>query len=189
MHGLFFDVQPKPGHMPHYFDHVNRLKPILAAHEGLHFLDRYRPRDDHDALLSHQLWADEAAIARWRADSTHRASQSAGRRIHFDGYRIRVGEMVMHLAQGMPAAMDDLPDGRLLLVVYGDEDGRGDLGAARIYDSVNHPGQWVALAEAQAGGAVAALARQAMSDGARAARIFAIVRDYTLTDRAEAPLP
>ena len=105
MHGLFFDVQPKPGHMPHYFDHVNRLKPILAAHAGLMFLDRYQPRDDAGALLSHQLWADEQAIAAWRAESTHRASQAAGRRIHFDGYRIRVAKTDL-VGQGVDTPED-----------------------------------------------------------------------------------
>ena len=91
MHGLFFEMRPKPGHMAHYFAHVDRLKPVLARHHGMVFLDRYRPLDDAEALLSHQLWADEAAIAAWRADPTHRASQAAGRRVHFEDYRIRVG--------------------------------------------------------------------------------------------------
>jgi heme-degrading monooxygenase HmoA len=185
MHGLFFDVQPKPGHMPHYFDHVNRLKPILAAHAGLMFLDRYQPRDDAGALLSHQLWADEQAIAAWRAESTHRASQAAGRRIHFDGYRIRVGEMVLHLTKDLPAPHDDIPDARLLVVAYGD--GGLTLPGARLYESVNHAGQCVALAGDRSRAEALDLAHQAMAQGARDLRIFAINRDYSLTERAEAP--
>ncbi|WP_439138942.1 antibiotic biosynthesis monooxygenase family protein [Roseicyclus sp.] len=187
MHGLFFDVQPKPGHMPHYFEHVNRLKPILAAHEGLVFLDRYQPREDSGALLSHQLWADETAIARWRADSTHRASQAAGRRIHFDGYRIRVGEMVLHLTQDAAAPDRDLPDGRLLVVAYGDAHAGLDLPGARLYESVNHPGNCVALAGDRRRTDALDLAQRAMDQGACDLRIFAINRDYSLTDRAEAP--
>lgn len=185
MHGLFFDVQPKPGHMPHYFDHVNRLKPILAAHEGLVFLDRYQPRDDAGALLSHQLWADEAAITRWRSESTHRASQTAGRRIHFDGYRIRVGEMVLHLTQAAQRGHDDLPQMRLLVVAYG----RADIAlpGGRLYESVNHPGQCVSLIGDRSRAEALDLAHLAMAQGAQELRVFAINRDYTLTDRAEAP--
>jgi heme-degrading monooxygenase HmoA len=187
MHGLFFDVEPKPGHMPHYFTHVDRLKPILAQHKGLVFLDRYRPLDDAGALLSHQLWADEEAIASWRADSTHRASQSAGRKIHFDGYRIRVGAMVAHLTQTESTNLEDLPADRLLVVAYG----RAPilLAHARAYESVNNPGRFVTLASHGDRATAQVLARDAIGQGAEDLRIFAVARDYTLTDRAEAPNP
>jgi heme-degrading monooxygenase HmoA len=171
MHGLFFDVQPKPGHMAHYFDHVALLKPVLARHEGLLFLDRYRPLDDPDALLSHQLWADEAAIARWRTDATHRASQSAGRRIHFDAYRIRVGEQVPPGSGGT---------GRFLLAAYGP----APAPAGRAYESVNHPGRFVTLSSHDSAASASAAAGDARAEEVR---IFRILRDYTLTDRAEAP--
>ena len=176
MHCLFFDVRPKPGHMDHYFDHVARLKPVLARHDGLVFLDRYRPLDEPGALLSHQLWADEAAIAAWRADATHRASQSAGRKVHFDGYRIRVG---VEVAQDS----DSSEPGRFLLAAYGAAP--APLSGAHSYESVNHAGRFVTLAS-----------HECLSDASRAAavcpgdlRLFRILRDYTMTDRAEAPQP
>ena len=181
MHCLFFDVQPKPGHMDHYFDHVARLKPVLERHEGLVFLDRYRPLDDAAALLSHQLWADEAAIAAWRADATHRASQSAGRKVHFDGYRIRVGEQVMHVPATAPVASGEV--GRFLVAAYGP--GPARLPDGRAYESVNHAGRFVTLSSFDSLTA-AALAADC---GADEIRVFRILRDYTLTDRAEAPQP
>lgn len=177
MHCLFFDVRPKPGHMDHYFDHVARLKPVLARHDGLVFLDRYRPLDDADALLSHQLWADDAAIAGWRADSTHRASQSAGRRVHFDGYRIRVGEEV-----AKDAASTDT--GRFLLAAYGDAPAQ--IMGARSYESVNNAGRFVTLASHDS---LAAATDAANGSAAEKTRLFRILRDYTMTDRAEAPQP
>lgn len=176
MHCLFFDVQPKPGHMPHYFDHVARLKPVLARHEGLVFLDRYRPLDDTEALLSHQLWADEAAITAWRADATHRVSQSAGRKVHFDGYRIRVGEEVE------PATGDAA--GRFLLAAYGDAP--VPLAGARSYESVTHAGRFVTLASHDR---LSVAATAGATCGAQEVRIFRILRDYTMTERAEAPQP
>ena len=186
MHGLFFDVQPKPGHMPHYVTHVDRLKPILAQHKGLVFLDRYRPLDDEGALLSHQLWADDAAIAGWRADSTHRASQSAGRKIHFDGYRIRVGAEVAHLTKDSPA-LPDLASDRLLVVAYGVAP--VTLPGGRLYESVNTQGRFITLAQHTDAPTARDLAQAALSQDATDIRLFAIMRDYTLTDRAEAPNP
>lgn len=177
MLGLFFDVQPKPGHMDHYFDHVARLKPILARHRGLVFLDRYRPLDDAGALLSHQLWADQDAITAWRADPEHKRSQSAGIKVHFDGYRIRVGAVI---------APDAAPHGtRLLLAAYGPRP--LDLAGGRSYESVNHQGQFLTLAPATDPAEMQRHLHSATQAGADTVRVFDIDRDYTLTDRAEAP--
>jgi heme-degrading monooxygenase HmoA len=172
MHCLFFDMQPKPGHMPHYFEHVDRLRPILAQHPGLIYLERFRPLDRPEAILSHQHWADEDAIRAWRCDGTHRASQAAGRHVHFEGYRIRVGPEVS-------------PDGagRFVVAAYGE----APAGPGRVHESVTRPGRFLTLAEAGQGDAAQAIAAQAQAEGAHEVRIFAITRDYTMTDRAEAP--
>jgi len=170
--GLFFDVKPKPGHIVHYFEHVDRLKPVLAGHAGLLYLERFRPLDDAEALLSHQHWADEAALAAWRRDATHRVSQAAGRRVHFEDYRIRVGA-----AESAAAG-----PGRHVVTAEAAHplEGRG-------YESVTRPGRFLTLAEAETGEAAQAAARRARAAGADAVHVFAISRDYTLRDRAEAP--
>ena len=180
MHCLFFDVQPKPGHMPHYFSHVDRLKPILARHRGLIYLERFRPLDEPEALLSHQLWEDEAAIESWRKDPTHRASQAAGRKVHFDGYRIRVGEQALHLPGKADIAGGD---GRYLVVSYG----AAPISQGRTFESVTRPGRFVTLAEATRSEDAGTLAARAVDDAAEEVRVFRISRDYTMTDRAEAP--
>jgi len=68
MHALFFEVRLKPGHLDHYFDHVALLRPVLAQHTGLRFLDRYGALNDTNLLLSHQLWDSEDSIIAWRKD-------------------------------------------------------------------------------------------------------------------------
>jgi heme-degrading monooxygenase HmoA len=171
MLGLFFDVRPKPGHMVHYFAHVDRLKPVLAAHDGLIYLERFRPLDDPDALLSHQHWRDEAALAGWRRDATQRVSQAAGRRVHFEDYRIRVG------SEGADG------EGRFVVTIAGAE----PFAQGRAYESVTRPGVFLTLAEAGAGAGAREIAARARAGGADAVHVFAIARDYTLTDRAEAP--
>jgi heme-degrading monooxygenase HmoA len=172
MLGLFFDVKPKPGHMVHYFEHVDRLKPVLAGHGGLLYLERFRPLDDAEALLSHQHWADEAALAAWRRDATHRSSQAAGRRVHFEDYRIRVGA-----AESAAAG-----PGRYVVTAEAVRplEGRG-------YESVTRPGRFLTLVEAATGEAAREAAEAAQVDGAGAVHVFAISRDYTLRERAEAP--
>lgn len=171
MHGLFFDVRPRPGHLDHYFAHVERLKPVLARHKGLIYLERFRALDDPEELLSHQFWRDEDAIHGWRDDPEHRVSQAAGRRVHFESYRLRIGPE-------LPAPPPD--PGRLLVALYGD----APAPVGRAYESVTRPGQFVTLAEAASG---AEALDRAQVQGIDAARIFAITRDYTQSDRAEAP--
>jgi heme-degrading monooxygenase HmoA len=173
---LFFDVKPKPGHMDHYFEHVARLKPVLARHRGLLFLDRYRPLDDADALLSHQLWQDADAIAAWRADPEHKISQAAGRRVHFEDYRIRVGTEA--------AADRAMFAGRYVIAAYGAAPVA--LPEARSYESVTHAGAFLTLSATQDPSEAKARASDA-TGAAETVRVFAIDRDYTLTDRAEAP--
>ena len=172
MHALFFDMQPKPGHMPHYFAHVDRLRPLLGAHPGLLYLERFRPLDQPDAILSHQHWEGEAAIRAWRCDGTHRASQAAGRTVHFERYRIRVGPEV-------------LPDGvgRFVVAAYG----AAPAGPGRAHESVTRPGWFLTLGEAADGSAALEMAAAARRDGAEEVRIFSVARDYSMTDRAEAP--
>lgn len=177
MHGLFFDVRPKPGHMPRYFEHVDRLKPILAAHEGMLELERFCPLDDPEALLSHQIWRSDADIARWRSDSTHRASQAAGQRLHFEGYRIRVGPV---LSEGA-AAPPQTDGGRYLVAAYGTE----ALDTGRAYASITNEGRFLTLTETQNGEEMRAAYAAAAAVGTR--RLFEIARDYTMTDRAQAP--
>ena len=62
IYGLFFEVQPKPGQRQAYFDHVDKLKPVLNQHEGLLWIQRYQSIDVPDLILSHQYWASEAAL-------------------------------------------------------------------------------------------------------------------------------
>ncbi|MCC5978750.1 MAG: antibiotic biosynthesis monooxygenase [Salinarimonas sp.] len=189
MHALFFEVRPLPGHLKHYFDHVDRLRPALARQEGLAFLERYAARGDEDLLLSHQLWESEAAIVAWRSDAGHRYSQSAGRQKHFADYRIRVGARVLHWHAGEPDkrsrvdASGDLP--RVVALYGGPEIAVPEFTA---FESVNQSGRFVALADTGDPAAAEALfdAHAGLS-GLEAAAIYAIRRDYGQFDRAQAP--
>lgn len=195
MHALFFEVRPHPGHLRHYFDHVDRLRPALAKHEGLAFLDRYGACDDAQLLLSHQLWESEEAIIAWRRDAGHRQSQAAGRHKHFADYRIRVGARVYHWRADAsdtdtihtPSA-GHLAPAELARVValYGGAEVA--VPGFRAFESVNHAGRFVALADINGPDAAQTLLETHSGiSGLEAAAIYAIRRDYGQFDRAQAP--
>lgn len=189
MHALFFEVRPHPGHLAHYFEHVARLRPVLARHTGLSFLDRYASLADADVLLSHQLWDSEAAIAGWRCDAVHRESQAAGRQVHFADYRIRVGERVLHWQPDTPQATRETDrdyDAPHIVALYARQ--AVATPGFSSFESVNHPGQFIALSTMD--GFVAANSlwdARSMQPGLDQAAVYRITRDYGLHDRAQAP--
>ena len=192
MYALFFEVRPKPGHLPHYFAHVERLRPALARHTGLLFLDRYRSLTDDAILLSHQHWRDEAAILGWRRDSLHLQSQQAGRYQHFADYRIRVASLVCQWVDGQfsEAAQDQIegPDeGRFVIAAYSQAT-EGTAPAHAGFESVNRQGAFISL-QAVPNRSLAQASVRASSHlpGMQSARAFRVVRDYGMLEREEAP--
>ncbi|PWJ20228.1 antibiotic biosynthesis monooxygenase family protein [Jannaschia seohaensis] len=189
MHALFFEMQPKPGHLDHYFEHVARLRPVLARHEGLVFLDRYKALDDPDTILSHQLWESEEAIVAWRENTEHRRSQEAGNKVHFRDYRIRVGERVLHGGAQMDARPVPATSATsFVLALHGSRPVQ--TAGFSAFASFNREGQYVSLATF---GAVEDLQRACDAgpcpDGIDEIAAYAIRRDYGQFDRADAPQP
>ena len=94
MIGLFFEVIPLEGHASRYFELAAILRPELERSGGVLFIDRYISADRPGVILSHQWWADEESLIRWRTHTQHRAIQRAGREQHFKDYRLRIGPAV-----------------------------------------------------------------------------------------------
>jgi heme-degrading monooxygenase HmoA len=192
MYALFFEVRPKPGHLPHYFEHVDRLRPALARHQGLLFLDRYRSLSDEAVLLSHQHWRDEAAILAWRRDSLHLQSQQAGRYTHFADYRIRVASLVSQWVEGQcsEAEQDSAhapEEGRFVIAAY-TQTADGEAPAHAGFESVNHRGAFITLQEVGSRSlAKASVGAWANVPALQSARAFRVVRDYGMLERKEAP--
>jgi hypothetical protein len=156
------------------------------------FLDRYASLVDKDVLLSHQFWESDAAIAAWRQDCVHRRSQTAGRTVHFEDYRIRVAERVLHVRAGqdIPQALPEMApsaSARYVVAAYGNlELKHPDFNG---FQSVNKAASFIALAEAQTiQRALALVAAIAPSPGFTEALAFLVMRDYGMHDRAEAPV-
>lgn len=189
MLALFFEMLPKSGHEEHYFRHVDTLKPILAEHTGMTWLDRFKSLSRDRVILSHQLWEDDAAIAGWREDRQHRVSQTAGRYRHFEDYRIRIGEVFLRVEQGRPVEQFDLgPDATGRYIIAAHSTGAPLDGLDESFASVNIADAYVGLVTVD--GAEDAEKRLTSLSGdqtvtwAVAARM---TRDYGMFDRDQAP--
>lgn len=90
MIAVIFETMPAEGHASDYFDIAAALKPQLAGIDGFLSIERYQSLADPARYLSLSFWEDEAAIARWRNRSGHRAAQSAGRARILRDYRLRI---------------------------------------------------------------------------------------------------
>ena len=189
MLALFFEMQPKEGHMDHYFRHVAMLKPELAKHTGLNWLDRFKSTSQDGKILSHQLWQDEAAIIRWRENQHHLGSQNAGRHKHFADYRIRIIEVVRHDIEGKAGDLTGPVDGSQWVVAGHGQGAALDKGDEQFH-SVNRDDGYVTLAAAGSAEDAFGMLDHWLDNKAHAWAVAGrIIRDYGMFDRAHAPHP
>ena len=197
MIALFFEVTPRIGEDDHYLDIAASLKPALEASGGLLFLDRYKSHSRPRTLLSHQIWADEAALVRWRANGTHHRAQAAGRRAVFEDYRLRVGPVIAEGGEGggvVPQmeglAYNDplLQAERFVIVVRSHTHPVPAAAGGEIFESVYRSKEfaWVGSVADRPQG-YEALRTAAADAVVSAAQLVLVSRDYGLHDRREAP--
>ena len=198
--GLFFEVQPKPGQRQAYFDHVDWLKPSLATHDGLFWMQRYQSMDDPGLILSHQYWAGEQALAAWRQNADHRHAQMQGMSHIFADYRIRVGPRVWHWDGEKDAGflpVGPAPERPCILTLHmaADCDISAIAAGLSIVD-LSITGRFESVADDRSRLIMAACADFTASShqhilrcGATRAALFAPTRDYGLFDRQAAPAP
>jgi heme-degrading monooxygenase HmoA len=94
MIALFFEVVPRAGQDARYLELAAQLKPALDANGGVQFIERFRSLGAPRKLLSHQIWQDEASLARWRAHGGHYGVQTLGRTAVFEDYQLRIGPVI-----------------------------------------------------------------------------------------------
>ena len=194
IYGLFFEVQPKPGQRQAYFDHVDKLKPVLNQHEGLLWIQRYQSIDVPDLILSHQYWASEAALVVWRRNQEHRYSQTQGIKKIFANYRIRVGPRIWSWSDenhSKELPWDQNSFTKCILTLRKSRDKVVELDDA----SVALTGRYVSLTLKDqelityaCDSLTEVLLAKIFQSGAERADLFLPERDYGLFDRSGAPL-
>ena len=94
MIAVIFEVRPAEGQAAAYLDHAARLREALMGMDGFISVERFQSLTDPAKLLSLSFWRDEAAVAGWRTQAAHRATQAAGRAGIFADYRLRVATVL-----------------------------------------------------------------------------------------------
>lgn len=94
MIAVIFELAPRPGLAPRYFEWADALKASLMAQEGFIAIERFESVSQPGHYLSLSFWRDEAAVRAWRKLEAHRAAQADGRSQIFASYRLRVAEVI-----------------------------------------------------------------------------------------------
>ena len=94
MIAVIFEVEPAAGKRDAYLEIAARLRPLLDRIDGFISIERFQILSDPDRVLSLSFWRDEEAVKAWRNTDEHRAAQRAGRGGIFEGYRLRIADVV-----------------------------------------------------------------------------------------------
>ncbi len=94
MIAVIFEVWPAEERKDQYMDYAARLSDELHSMDGFISVERFQSLADPKKILSLSFWRDEAAVAGWRNQPHHRATQLAGRSSIFRDYRLRVAAVV-----------------------------------------------------------------------------------------------
>tara|TARA_R110002049_G_scaffold282367_1_gene462190 strand:- start:111 stop:869 length:759 start_codon:yes stop_codon:yes gene_type:complete len=195
MQALLFEMTPREGHEDLYFSHAAKLRPILLQQEGLIHLERFKSQSRPEVILSHSLWRDEAAIARWRTNAEHHKSQTAGRYQHFADYRIRVAHVLQRHVQQEPMQewgsvgfyneAQTRPDRFILIVRTLKQPQHAD---GEVFASVTEADSFLILQEVSSEQAGRDQVRDAQGNAdVQSAILSRVSRDYGMHDRTEAP--
>lgn len=94
MIAVIFELEPRPGAAPRYFEIAAALKVELESIDGFLSVERYESLARPGRYLSLSFWRDEAAVRSWRCHAMHRQAQQEGRNDVFAGYRLRVASVL-----------------------------------------------------------------------------------------------
>ena len=94
MIAVIFEVEPAEGRRQDYLDIAASLRSRLEQVDGFISVERFESLSNPGKILSLSFFRDEDAVRRWRALAEHRSAQSQGRAGVFDGYRLRVAQVL-----------------------------------------------------------------------------------------------
>jgi heme-degrading monooxygenase HmoA len=213
MFAVIFEVQPKKERFDDYLSLAKFLKPELEKVDGFIDNERFGSKRTEGLVLSLSTWRDEKAVIRWRTLGVHHKVQEKGRSEVFEGYHLRVGEVV---------ADNQIPSGQKLQELRLDETEIGkakvmtiselspdtdkksasanlmaDLGLPKsgtngvidqeIFESITNPGKLLLLVSWRDAAAADNWKPKTVAGGNLRHRHVRVIRDYGMSDRREAP--
>ncbi|WP_346898667.1 antibiotic biosynthesis monooxygenase [uncultured Roseibium sp.] len=94
MIAIIFEVEPHPEHKDRYLEIAASLRPVLEDIDGFISVERFQSLTNPDKLLSISFFRDEKALDDWRNVMAHRKAQTAGRKVLFKDYRLKVCSVI-----------------------------------------------------------------------------------------------
>lgn len=94
MIAVIFELEPKSGCTSDYFELAEALKLRLSDIDGFVSIERFQSLANLGRYLSLSFWRDEAAVACWRNQHSHREAQKQGRAEILQTYRLRVASVL-----------------------------------------------------------------------------------------------
>lgn len=195
----FFEVQVKEGQVERYLELAASLKPSLEAMGGCLFIDRFSSLSRKNLLLSYQIWRDEGSMVAWRVEPRHHVVQETGREKVFDDYRIRISQVLHEERPGKtpwrPERLSSYNDPRRRAPTFAlvSECRDRELPVQTpwkrdVFESVYRPGIFAHLVDVPSADEGIAWGRQLFADPTTEYfRVFEVMRDYGMYERAEAP--
>ncbi len=188
MFAVIFEVFPRPDAMTAYLDHAASLRPELLAIDGFLTNERFASLHRPGWLVSLSIWRDEKALIRWRTHALHHDIQGKGRSRIFADYHLRVGEIVSDSHMASPPRRDRFDTtetgiAKAVSLTEGPLDNTEPLANGDVFNSITQPGNGLYLREWP--DLVSAAAETGDASGRR--RVVAIIRDYGMFARTEAP--
>ena len=195
----FFEVETRVGHRDQYLELAASLRPALDAMGGCLFIDRFQSLSRQNLLLSYQIWQDEGALTAWRVHGKHHRVQEIGREAVFSDYRIRIAQVIHEARPKQPLWQPERrtpyndPARRAPTYVLAAESKSAELPVMiewrhDAFASVYRPGQFAHLIDVQDPRAGIAFGDKLFADSTTEyVRLFEVMRDYGMYERAEAP--
>lgn len=193
MFAVIFEVQPKPDLWDRYLELAKQLRPELERIEGFLENERYRSTRTAGRVLSLSIWQDEKAVIRWRTHAMHHGVQEQGRFKVFEDYHLRVGEVTSDSGIGRQLEQQRFDTtavsaAKAVGILEGTsvdlpEPSDAAMVDAEFYESITTGGKVLRLVSWRDEAAAAAW----QPPGPFRHRRVRVIRDYSLSDRREAP--
>ncbi|MEP7007470.1 MAG: antibiotic biosynthesis monooxygenase [Sphingomonas bacterium] len=94
MIAVIFEVRLAESQRARYLELAAALRAELDMIEGFISIERFESLSEPGKILSLSFFRDEAAVAAWRNQPSHRATQALGRGGVFEGYRLRIAAVL-----------------------------------------------------------------------------------------------
>jgi len=91
---VIFEFTPKEGRFADYKALAEGLADDVRNADGFLSIERFESITNKGKFVSLSFWRDEEAVRKWRNLQKHREAQRQGRGSIFQGYRLRVAQVL-----------------------------------------------------------------------------------------------